>query len=178
VSYILYPKATWKPLTGHSMAGTLEQKNLVVLHIAEGSSAMGVFSTFSASKPPDRTSAHFCIDRDGTVYQFLDLRDTAFHASAVNQRSIGIEHAAMSKFAADKYNLRYKTKKFVELPATEAQYAASAELVWWLCKLLKIPLNRKYVQEHCEASPSDGHLLCCHAELDPNRVVAQAICGY
>jgi N-acetyl-anhydromuramyl-L-alanine amidase AmpD len=36
------------------------------------------------------------IDRDGTVFQLLDLNDTAWHAGACNPASAGIEHAAMT----------------------------------------------------------------------------------
>lgn len=40
-------------------------------------------------------SVHFMLDLDGTVYQCLDLRDQAWHASEANPRSIGIEIANM-----------------------------------------------------------------------------------
>ncbi len=38
-------------------------------------------------------SAHFLLDIDGTIYQTLDLRETAWHATKANDRSIGIEIA-------------------------------------------------------------------------------------
>lgn len=40
-----------------------------------------------------RLSAHFLLDLDGTVYQTLDLRERAYHATIANSRSIGIEIA-------------------------------------------------------------------------------------
>lgn len=36
-------------------------------------------------------SCHFIIDNDGTIYQTLDLLDCAFHASGMNETSIGVE---------------------------------------------------------------------------------------
>lgn len=155
---ILYPAAKWKPLTGHSSPGTLAQRNLVVLHITAGSTMEGAFNTFQGSIAPHRVSAHFIIDRDGTVYQLLSISETAWHASAVNGHSIGIENVAVPG----------------KLMATEAQYAASAALVRWLCEQMKVPADRTHVRSHNEASPADGHTLCCSGALDPDRVVAMA----
>jgi N-acetyl-anhydromuramyl-L-alanine amidase AmpD len=156
----LYPKAIQKPLAGHSATGMLAQRNLIVLHITAGPSASSAMNTFAASKIPHRVSAHFVIDRDGTVFQLLPLEDTAWHASAVNSRSVGIEHAAIPDNPAH--------------AVTEEQYLASAELVAWLCGVLKIPVDREHVRSHWEASPADGHVGCCAPTLDPDRVVAMA----
>jgi N-acetyl-anhydromuramyl-L-alanine amidase AmpD len=38
-------------------------------------------------------SVHFLLDLDGTIYQTLDVRDTAWHAAVANPRSIGVEIA-------------------------------------------------------------------------------------
>jgi N-acetyl-anhydromuramyl-L-alanine amidase AmpD len=40
-------------------------------------------------------SVHFMLDVDGTVYQTLDLKERAWHATSSNSRSIGIEIAAV-----------------------------------------------------------------------------------
>jgi N-acetyl-anhydromuramyl-L-alanine amidase AmpD len=40
-----------------------------------------------------KLSVHFLLDLDGTLYQTLDLRDTAWHATKANDRSIGVEIA-------------------------------------------------------------------------------------
>jgi N-acetylmuramoyl-L-alanine amidase len=47
-------------------------------------------------------SVHFLLDVDGTIYQTLDLRDQAWHATAANPRSIGIEIANVGAFAPGK----------------------------------------------------------------------------
>jgi len=43
-------------------------------------------------------SVHFMLDIDGTLYQTLDLRDTAWHARQANPRSIGVEIANMGAY--------------------------------------------------------------------------------
>ncbi|MEN9576727.1 MAG: hypothetical protein RL514_4582 [Verrucomicrobiota bacterium] len=44
-------------------------------------------------------SVHFMLDLDGTVYQTLDLKERAWHATTSNTRSIGIEIANIGAFA-------------------------------------------------------------------------------
>ncbi len=43
-------------------------------------------------------SIHFMLDIDGTIYQTLDLKERAFHATTSNTRSIGIEIANMGAY--------------------------------------------------------------------------------
>ena len=43
-------------------------------------------------------SVHFLLDLDGTLYQTLDLADTAWHARQANSRSIGIEIANIGAY--------------------------------------------------------------------------------
>ena len=174
-----YPPAIPAWIEDHSLPGRLADKNLIVLHETEGSTAAGAISTFRQSKAPNRVSCHFVIDRDGTVYQCIGIADIAWHASQVNAHSVGIEHAGISPTGAKAIShthalLNPPLPPVAAMPCTEAQYAASAKLVAWLCTQLQIPCDRSHVREHCEASPADHHDLCCHGALDPDRVVTMA----
>ena len=44
-------------------------------------------------------SVHFMLDLDGTIYQTLDLKERAWHATTANTRSIGIEIANIGAFS-------------------------------------------------------------------------------
>ncbi len=46
-------------------------------------------------------SVHFMLDIDGTIYQTLDLKERARHATTSNDRSIGIEIANMGAYAPE-----------------------------------------------------------------------------
>lgn len=46
-------------------------------------------------------SVHFMLDIDGTIYQTLDLKERAWHATSSNSRSVGIEIANMGAYAAN-----------------------------------------------------------------------------
>lgn len=49
-------------------------------------------------------SVHFMLDLDGTIYQTLDLKERAFHATTSNDRSVGIEIANMGAYAPNAKN--------------------------------------------------------------------------
>ena len=47
-------------------------------------------------------SVHFMLDLDGTIYQTLDLKERAWHATISNTRSVGIEIANVGAYPPDK----------------------------------------------------------------------------
>ncbi|MEO6036564.1 MAG: peptidoglycan recognition family protein [Verrucomicrobiota bacterium] len=49
-------------------------------------------------------SVHFMLDVDGTIYQTLDLKERAYHATSSNTRSIGIEIANIGAYTAKEKN--------------------------------------------------------------------------
>ena len=49
-------------------------------------------------------SVHFMLDLDGTLYQTLDLKERAWHATTSNTRSVGIEIANMGAYGVNKDN--------------------------------------------------------------------------
>jgi N-acetyl-anhydromuramyl-L-alanine amidase AmpD len=70
-------------------------------------------------------SVHFLLDLDGTIYQTLDLRERAWHATTANSRSIGIEIANIGAFSPgdnhefnDWYRRGVQGRIFIQVPAT------------------------------------------------------------
>jgi N-acetylmuramoyl-L-alanine amidase len=66
-------------------------------------------------------SVHFMLDLDGTIYQTLDLKERAWHASTANTRSIGIEIANIGAYpSAEPLKRWYKSdaqnRTYVEIP--------------------------------------------------------------
>lgn len=47
-------------------------------------------------------SVHFMLDVDGTIYQTLDLKERAWHATISNSRSLGVEIANIGAYPPDK----------------------------------------------------------------------------
>jgi len=60
-------------------------------------------------------SVHFAIDNDGTIYQFMDMNDVAYHAGSRkwNNASVGVE---ITNAFYPKYQDWYKKKGFGERP--------------------------------------------------------------
>ena len=68
-------------------------------------------------------SVHFMLDVDGTVYQTLDLKERAWHATTSNDRSIGVEIANIGAYPVggkNPFNQWYQTnaegKVFITIP--------------------------------------------------------------
>lgn len=145
----------------------------IILHVTEGTTPGGAFATWAASVHPNRVSAHFIVCRDGTIWQCVPLSRVAWHASQINYHSVGIEHVALSAAGAAELNRRHPAGvPFVAMFATSAQYAASAKLIAWLCAEFGLEPIRAVIRTHNEASPADGHTLCCTGALNPDHVVS------
>jgi len=127
----------------------------IVIHItAGGPNINGTIGWFqdgnhvnARTGKPAPSSAHYIVGRDGEVVQMVHDADTAYHASSANSRSIGIEHNG------NKPSRRNKR----DLPPTQPQYEASANLVAWLCAQHGIPADREHIRGHHEISPNDNH---------------------
>ena len=78
-----------------TLQGVVDQ--FVIHYDANGTSA-GCFKTLQDVRG---LSVHFMLDLDGTIYQTLDLKEGAWHATKANRRSIGIEIANIGAYPAD-----------------------------------------------------------------------------
>src|SRR5260221_290122 len=87
-----YPGALWKPINvNYSKGGN--RPRLFIVHVMQGTLA-GTDAWFH--DPISTVSAHFGVGRNGTVIQWVNTEDIAWHAVAANSRSIGVEHEGWS----------------------------------------------------------------------------------
>jgi len=109
----------------------------VVLHDTGGKTAEGSLTWFE--NPESKVSAHFVIDRDGTVFQCVDVARASWHAGSsvlhgeanVNSFSVGIELVDES-----------------DDPYPAPQLAAAEDLVATLIQHYAIPLHRVVGHQH------------------------------
>jgi hypothetical protein len=94
--------------------------NMIVLHSTTVAAVDGTINWFL--DPKSQVSAHYVVDKNGDIYQMVRDDRSAWHAKAINSRSIGIEHVGT---ADDRL--------------TGAQSRASAQLVRWLAAQYGIP---------------------------------------
>lgn len=70
----------------------------IVLHYDASGTSRQCFHTLHDLRG---LSIHFMIDVDGTIYQTLDVKEKAWHATKSNARSIGIEIANIGAYSTD-----------------------------------------------------------------------------
>ena len=136
----------------------------IVIHVIVGSLASAGI-TFGDAR--SSVSAHYGVGKDGTVHQFVEETDTAFHAGIVvrptwanlrsgvnpNLYTIGIEHEGL---ATDLW--------------TDDQYGSSGALIHEIGRRWRIPLDRGHVVMHREIRASKT----CPGMADMNRLIAGA----
>ncbi len=91
MNIIKQPSAHFEPRTVHP--------DTIVIHATATDTLADTFKYLIHSVAPNRVSAHYVIDRDGTVYALVDESQAAWHAGVsswnghtdMNNRSIGIE---------------------------------------------------------------------------------------
>lgn len=105
-----YPLAQWKPINVN-YSTSANRPRLVIAHIMQGTLA-GTDVWFR--NPVSAVSAHFGVGKDGTVIQWVNTDDIAWHAVEANDHSIGIEHEGFSGE-----------------PLTTRQLEATAEIFGW-----------------------------------------------
>ena len=109
---------TWKDkggfvLTKGFVKKTSRKPSLFVTHWDVCLSAKSCYNVLK-----DRgLSVHFSIDNDGTIYQYLDTSNVAWHASPVNETSVGVE---VSNAYYTKHQDWYVKNGFGPRPLTKA----------------------------------------------------------
>lgn len=129
------------------------QIQTVIIHTMVGTlaGANGRFQNASA-----QVSAHYGVQLDGSLVQWVNEADTAYHAGdwSVNLTSIGIEHEDGGNYDA---------------PRTDALYKTAAALVKDICTRNNIPIDRVHIKGHREV-----HATACPDALDIDRIVREA----
>lgn len=135
---------------------TIDPK-MVVVHWTVIPTLEGSFNAFNPVKLPSsrekisgasalNVSAHFLVDRDGTIHQLLPTTTFARHTIGLNHTAIGIENIADGK----------------SLPLTDQQIRANIELILYLSELHQI----NYVIGHHEYQQFIGHPLWLETDAD------------
>ena len=138
-----------KGMEGRRLEDLQRQVDQVVIHYDAAGTSERCFKVLHDIRG---LSAHFLLDRDGTIYQTLDLKERAWHAGTANDRSIGIEIANLGAYAdpkklasiAERVGLPGGEMKrgvihgsmLHQYPFTEAQYLALGRLLATLCRVL------------------------------------------
>ncbi len=127
-----------------SWSWRLTRPKVIVEHYTDGSTFAGAWATFAANglhmgELPG-VCAHFVIDRDGTIYQLVNLHVRCRHAIGMNWTAIGIEHVGTSDG---------------QILSNPAMMRASLRLTLWLMDRFGIQIRN--VIGHAETLMSPYH---------------------
>lgn len=133
-----------KPVPNYTQGRGGYKPEGIVIHVGEGSQSV-IYNTFMS----EEKSSHYCVSKTGEIWQFVQDNDTAWAQGKVlnpskklitsrpnvnpNQYLLSIEHEG------------YGTNDF-----TDAQYAATANLIKSLCQTYAIPVDREHIIRHNE----------------------------
>lgn len=160
-SEVDYPETSFFIRSHHILAHAAPRRiDFIVIHITGGMLLGPVVNHFIGSETNTRgASAHYIIDRDGTIVQMVRDQNIAAHCANIgsphNRLSIGIEHVCSSSAAI-----------------TTNQYISSAGLVGWLCQRYGIPREHNMtplspgIRGHTEEYQSSGHRGCPNSVWD------------
>lgn len=162
--YIQIPGSNYK--AGRKVGEITYKPEAIVIHLADGSFA-GTIAWFQ--NPQSNVSAHYLIDRDGSVVRFVDEANTAFHAGALHQPTwaglkpninpnaytIGIEHAGRPGDAW-----------------TDAMYCAGAQLIHDICERWGIQATDQTIIRHSTINAL--HAQCPGDQCDLERLIRES----
>ena len=138
--------------------------DMIVNHITAGSTAAGALATLC--NPAREASAHFVVDKDGTVYQLVAL-DRAAWANGTSNVVTDNRYYGRSKLAAVRgrqvnanlYTISIEHVCVSGGALTAGQLAASIDLHRYIIGEVKrlygvaIPVDRAHIVGHCEINP-------------------------
>ena len=124
------------------------QPEAIVIHIGEGS-LHSIDQHFN--DPGSRVSAHYCVSKTGDIHQYVDEKDTAFHAGNIDRPDwSGLKPGATpgSFINPNFYTIGIEHEGFADDTWPDPQLAASAALVSEIAQRWKIPLDEDHVIRH------------------------------
>lgn len=133
------PGTRWEPSPNCRGKFADSLPDTLVVHYTAGTTLAGAIATLCS--PAAKASAHFVVDRDGTVVQLVELDTIAWHAgpsrhlnrSGLNQFSIGIEIVNAGKLkrnAAGEF-LTWANGRIDPLEAIELVHRNESAPAWW-----------------------------------------------
>lgn len=124
------------------------QPEAIVIHIGEGSLS-SIDQHFN--DPGSRVSAHYCVSKSGDIHQYVDEKDTAFHAGNIDRPNwSGLKPGATpgSFINPNFYTIGIEHEGFADDAWPDPQLATSGALVGEIARRWKIPLDEDHVIRH------------------------------
>lgn len=122
----------------------------LAIHVAEGSRE-GVRSWFN--NPSAQVSAHYLVNKDGSIWQFVDDGDTAWANGPINQPNMAnpvVANIVNSGVNPNRVTISIETERTWRERLTEPQMLALGALAGELCHRHGIPIDENHLLGHYE----------------------------
>jgi len=143
----------------------------IVIHIMEGSLA-GTDSWFGNVQ--SKISAHYGVGRNGEIHQYVDEKDTAWHAGVISNPSWSLikKVGSSSYINPNYYTVGIEHEGTVDTDWTDGMYQSTSSLIAEISKRWKIPIDRNHVIGHHEIYAVKA---CPGSKVDFNKLIAMAL---
>jgi N-acetylmuramoyl-L-alanine amidase len=143
----------------------------IVIHIMEGSLA-GTDSWFGNIQ--SKVSAHYGVGKNGEVHQYVDEKDTAWHAGVVTTPSWSLikKVGDNSYINPNYYTVGIEHEGTVETDWTDAMYQSTSSLIAEISKRWNIPIDRNHILGHHEIYAVKA---CPGSKVDFTKLIALAL---
>ncbi len=161
------PNISFKPVINFWAGRSGYKPEAFVIHIAEGT-LEGGYAWFN--NPSSQVSAHYMVGKDGRIWQFVKLEDTAWHAGGVDNPNWSLLKAGVNP---NLYTIGIEHEGFTGQPWTNAMYNASAELIGTIGREWGIKVDRDHIIGHYQLN-SVNRSNCPGSGVDMNKLVSMA----
>lgn len=153
----------WKIGVNNSWAGRDGHSPVAIVDHCMSRTATGELATMEGTlswfrNPKSEVSAHFGVGRDGRVWQFVQMRDTAWANGIVQEPDLTIPWLAEA--IKNKVNPNYLTISIEHegdgiMPMPELQYQSTLALHQMICDYYKIPVDIQHIIRHSQITGVD-----------------------
>src|SRR3990167_10626104 len=138
----------WKPVPNYTKGRSGQRPEIICLHIGDGTKEQ-IYSEFLNAEK----SSHYCVNKDGSVWQFVLDENTAWTNGDVKNPTSELVIKFLKENPSvnlNKVTLSIEHEGYGNTDINAIQYNTTIQLVKELCQKWNIPINRKYIIGHRE----------------------------
>lgn len=117
----------------------------IVIHIS--TSSLASCDAWFAN-PISKVSAHYCVGKRGEVHQYVEEKDSAWHAGRVHNPTAVIVREGFKGVSPNLFTIGIEHEGRATDKWPESQYNASAELIAAIAKRWQIPIDADHIIPH------------------------------
>src|SRR3990167_4769505 len=156
----------WKPVPNFEKGRKGHKPEIICLHIGDGTKEQ-IYSEFLNAEK----SSHYCVNKDGSVWQFVLDENTAWTNGDIKEPTSEIVKAK-GKLNPNCYSLTIEHEGYGHIDINSLQYETTAKLVKELSQKWNIPIDEKHIIPH---RAINSVTKTCPGKISIPRIIVEAI---